>query len=75
MTAIATMIHRSLIGDQCSHPRCGCRRPGDLPRGGQHLDGQEAPNFDVEKWFNPAEGSTIEDLRGKAILLEFWATS
>lgn len=42
--------------------------------GWQNLDGQEAPNFDVEKWFNPAEGSSIEDLRGKAILLEFWAT-
>jgi hypothetical protein len=40
----------------------------------QSLDGQEAPSFEVDKWFNPAEGSTIDDLRGKAILLEFWAT-
>lgn len=42
--------------------------------GWENLDGQEAPNFEVEKWFNPAEGSSIADLRGKAILLEFWAT-
>lgn len=42
--------------------------------GWQHLNGQEAPSFEVEKWFNPTDGSTIEDLRGKAILLEFWAT-
>lgn len=40
----------------------------------ENLDGQDAPSFPVEKWFNPAEGSTIADLRGKAILLEFWAT-
>jgi len=42
--------------------------------GWQQLDGREAPSFEVEKWFNPAEGSTIDDLRGKTILLEFWAT-
>lgn len=41
----------------------------------QNLNGQEAPSFEVEKWFNPAEGSTIADLRGKVILLEFWGTT
>ena len=40
----------------------------------QNLDGQPAPNFAVEQWFNPTDGSTVEDLRGKAILVEFWAT-
>ena len=40
----------------------------------QNLDGQPAPSFEVEKWFNPTDGSTVEDLRGKAILVEFWAT-
>jgi len=38
------------------------------------LVGQKAPDIKISKWFNPAEGSTISDLRGKAILLEFWAT-
>ena len=38
------------------------------------LTGKEAPSFAVEKWFNQPDGSSIADLRGKVILLEFWAT-
>ncbi len=38
------------------------------------LDGQSAPNFKVDKWINAPEGGDIDDLRGKVILLEFWAT-
>lgn len=38
------------------------------------LLGKEAPSVTVESWINPAEGETLEDLRGRVILLEFWAT-
>ncbi len=38
------------------------------------LVGRDAANFKVSQWFNPSEGSTVSDFRGKAILLEFWAT-
>jgi len=39
------------------------------------LTGQPAPNFRVSKRLNPAEGETLLDFRGKAVLLEFWATT
>ena len=38
------------------------------------LAGEKAPDFEVKQWFNKAEGSSLADFRGKAILLEFWAT-
>jgi len=40
----------------------------------EDLVGKEAPSFEVKQWFNKAEGSAISDFRGKAILVEFWAT-
>lgn len=36
--------------------------------------GQQAPSITVETWFNQSEGATLEDFRGKVVLLEFWAT-
>lgn len=38
------------------------------------LVGSKAPDFAVKEWFNKAEGKTLSDFRGKAVLLEFWAT-
>ena len=38
------------------------------------LQGDDAPNLEIKTWFNKAEGSSVEDFRGKAVLLEFWAT-
>jgi hypothetical protein len=38
------------------------------------LAGQEAPEIAVTQWFNQAEGSSLADFRGKAVLLEYWAT-
>ncbi len=38
------------------------------------LTGEEAPNVEVTQWFNQAEGSSLADFRGKAVLLEYWAT-
>jgi hypothetical protein len=38
------------------------------------LNGQEAPSFEVTQWFNQAEGSSLADFLGKAVLLEYWAT-
>jgi hypothetical protein len=40
----------------------------------KNLTGQEAPDFAVTQWFNRSDGSSVADFRGKAILLEFWAT-
>jgi len=36
--------------------------------------GSKAPDFPVKEWFNKAEGKTLSDFRGQAVLLEFWAT-
>ena len=38
------------------------------------LTGKDAIPIKVDEWINAAEGQTLEDLRGKVILLEFWAT-
>lgn len=40
----------------------------------KNLTGAEAPSFEITQWFNQADGSSIADFRGKAILLEYWAT-
>lgn len=39
-----------------------------------NLTGSKAPDFPVKEWFNKAEGKSLADFRGKAVLLEFWAT-
>lgn len=38
------------------------------------LVGEKAPDFEVTQWFNKAEGGSLGDFKGRAILLEFWAT-
>jgi hypothetical protein len=38
------------------------------------LTGQEARPIQVDEGLNASEGQTLEDLRGKVVLLEFWAT-
>ena len=40
----------------------------------KNLTGQKAPGFTVKRWINPPEGNTAEDLHGKVLLVEFWAT-
>jgi hypothetical protein len=40
----------------------------------KNLVGQKAPEFTVQRWINPPEGNNAEDLRGKVLLVEFWAT-
>lgn len=37
--------------------------------------GAPAPEIEVKSWLNaPAEGTNLEDLRGRVVFLEFWAT-
>jgi hypothetical protein len=37
--------------------------------------GQEAPDFEIAEWRNFPEGaSTLADLRGRVVLLDFWRT-
>lgn len=38
------------------------------------LSGQQAPDLEISQWFNQADGSSLADFRGKAVLLEYWAT-
>ena len=38
------------------------------------LTGEQAPNVEIGQWFNQADGSALADFRGKAVLLEYWAT-
>lgn len=40
----------------------------------KNLTGEEAPNVEVTQWFNQADGNSLADFRGKAVLLEYWAT-
>lgn len=39
-----------------------------------NFTGAKAPDFPVKEWFNKGAGKTLSDFRGKAVLLEFWAT-
>lgn len=44
------------------------------PRGGGDV-GQEAPDFEISEWRNFPEGaSTLADLRGRVVLIDFWRT-
>jgi len=44
------------------------------PAGGGEV-GQEAPDFEISEWRNFPEGaSTLADLRGRVVLLDFWRT-
>jgi len=37
--------------------------------------GQEAPDFEIAQWRNFPEGaSSLADLRGRVVLLDFWRT-
>ena len=38
------------------------------------FQGKPAPTFKVAQWLNACEGDSVEDLRGKLLLVEFWAT-
>ncbi|MCH2100621.1 MAG: hypothetical protein MK209_01665 [Planctomycetes bacterium] len=41
--------------------------------GAQVWIGADAPEVEVKKWFN-TEPVSISELKGQAIMLEFWAT-
>jgi len=44
------------------------------PAGGVSI-GQEAPDFEIAEWRNFPEGaSSLADLRGRVVLLDFWRT-
>ena len=37
--------------------------------------GSFAPEIEAKEWFNASEaGTTMEELRGKVVLVDFWAT-
>ena len=36
--------------------------------------GSMAPEIDAKEWFNPPPATTLADLRGKVVFVEFWAT-
>ena len=41
---------------------------------GQTPPGQNAPEISVDQWFNDPPGTSLADLRGRVVFLEFWAT-
>ena len=45
----------------------GATAPGQIP-------GQNAPEISADQWFNDPPGTSLADLRGRVIFLEFWAT-
>lgn len=37
--------------------------------------GSVAPEIEAKEWFNPpAGGTSLEELRGRVVFVEFWAT-
>ena len=36
--------------------------------------GASAPEIQVKDWFHSPPGKTLSELRGKVVLIEFWAT-
>jgi thiol-disulfide isomerase/thioredoxin/Leucine-rich repeat (LRR) protein len=38
------------------------------------LEGQAAPPLTATSWLNADEGATLEDFRGKVVLIDFWGT-
>ena len=42
---------------------------------GQVEKGGWAPEIQVKEWLNKPVGKSLEDLRGRVIFLEFWATN
>ena len=43
------------------------------PNGGD-LDGEQAPDINVAEWVRGNRGTSLKALRGKAVLIEFFAT-
>lgn len=41
---------------------------------GQLEKGAWAPEIEVRDWLNNPVGKSLEDLRGRVVFLEFWAT-
>jgi thiol-disulfide isomerase/thioredoxin len=41
---------------------------------GADLVGKEAPEIKADGWFNSEKGVTLKTLRGKPVVVEFWAT-
>lgn len=36
--------------------------------------GADAPEIEVREWFNSPPGTTLEELDGRVVFVEFWAT-
>ncbi len=36
--------------------------------------GADAPDFEAKSWFNEPPGTNLEELRGRVVYMEFWAT-
>lgn len=48
--------------------------PAVLLAVGTNFVGQKPPELQVREWLNTKEGYRLSELRGKAVLLDFWAT-
>lgn len=44
------------------------------PAAAQVSRGDQAPEIEADAWFNQPPGTSLGDLRGRVIFLEFWAT-
>lgn len=36
--------------------------------------GAQAPEIEAKDWFNDPVGTSLKDLRGRVVFIEFWAT-
>ncbi|MCX7702987.1 MAG: hypothetical protein N2234_02645 [Planctomycetota bacterium] len=42
---------------------------------GTNFVGQRPPEIQVKEWLNVEKGVKLSELRGKAVILDFWATT
>ena len=48
--------------------------PGSVLAVGKQLTGQKPPELQVKEWLNTEENYTFKKLKGKIVLIDFWAT-
>lgn len=36
--------------------------------------GEDAPEIEAKEWFNPPPGTSLAELQGRVVFIEFWAT-
>ncbi|MEK7270932.1 MAG: hypothetical protein AAB215_08350 [Planctomycetota bacterium] len=52
----------------------GAKGPAKTPAKAPSLAGKAAPPFSAKEWVNTKEPLSLEKVKGKLVVLEYWAT-